>query len=171
MKMTKNKIILIGSATVVVSGIIFLIINKVRKKNLIKEITKILDEGITQYGSSEDLKANAAFNPKYWKTIPQAGKLMTIVQVRSIEKQIYDAVNDFRSDSNKIISVFKQFRAKSEVSQVAEYFSIDYDRDLYEFVRKTDHTIFENITTIGGLIGAPSTMDEIQRIVEGLPNY
>jgi hypothetical protein len=188
LKLNKKTLYIAGGATIIIAGITLIIINKAANKKLVATITKIVREGITQYGTIEDLKASVALDPKYWRTIPanSAASLLNIVQIRDIENDIYKAIKGVGTDRQAVITAFKRFKNKAQVSQVTEYFQKDYNKDLWQWLKETFNTTFGTIadSTAGGILSMgllplvnmaipnqTGTVDEIKQIVELLPNY
>ena len=182
-KFHKREYYIIGSSLVLAGTALYLVITRRRQIQILKDIDYILDQNIMEYGTTEDLKSNIAFDPRYYLTVANksGARLFTLPEVRAVNKDIYDRISawDFNKDVNGIISVFKKFKSKAQVSMASDYFQKDYNRDLFQFLSKMDstwNTVGEsalNVISFGiySAVRSKDNMDEIQRIVNSLPNY
>lgn len=167
--MKKRKNIIKISATILVIAGIVIIINRINKKKLLAELDKKIAEvqgGKISYGTPEDLKYSNAFNVNFWKQIPtgMGYKRLTEAGAKGYAEQIHNSIGAFSSNEAAIIGVFKKFKAKSDVSQVAYWYQKVYNKDFFEHLKTIDYTLL-------GLGIGQNDMAEIQRIVNGLPDF
>ena len=116
----------------VVTVALYVVINNMRKKKILKKIDAILEKGTQQTGTAKDIKANSAFSPSFYKT--SGGKKLTSRKVEEYAKTIYDAIGTFYDDENKIISLIQTIGTKTKMSQVSEKFAIIYGKGLGAFL-------------------------------------
>jgi hypothetical protein len=102
-------------------------------------------KNIGLFPSKED-KANAAadinnatglknaFNPNYYKGIVGA-MLLSKADADAKAKVLYDAKDPFDDDEDDVYGVFRQLKAKTQVSWIADRFYALYQVDLYNYLR------------------------------------
>lgn len=83
-----------------------------------------------QYGTA----INSAFNPNWYKTVPGA-LLVTRATAERLAQIISDAMGIFNDDEDAVYAVFRQLKAKTQVSWLADVFFQKYNADLYQFLR------------------------------------
>lgn len=88
------------------------------------------DQIESQYGTA----LNSAFNPQWYKTIPGA-ILITRAKAEELAEIIQDAMGWFNDDEDAIYAVFRQLKAKTQVSWLADVFFQQYNADLYQYLR------------------------------------
>jgi hypothetical protein len=75
------------------------------------------------------------FNPNYWKTVSKA-LILTSASSDALAKTIYDAIGFFYDDENAVYGVFRQLKAKTQVSYLADVFFKKYNYDLYQYLAR-----------------------------------
>lgn len=88
------------------------------------------DEIEKQYGTA----SNSAFNPNWYKSVPGA-VLVTRATAENLAAIIYDAMGFFNDNEDAVYAVFRQLKAKTQVSWIADVFFQKYNADLYQFLR------------------------------------
>lgn len=88
------------------------------------------DQVESQYGTA----LNSAFNPQWYKTVPGA-VLITRAKAEQLAEIIYDAMGWINDDEDAIYAVFRQLKAKTQVSWMADVFFQKYNADLYQYLR------------------------------------
>jgi hypothetical protein len=73
------------------------------------------------------------FNPQFYKTVPNA-VLLQKESAKQLASLIYNAMGYFDDDEDQVYAVFRQLKAKTQVSWVAEIFYQTYGKDLYSFL-------------------------------------
>jgi len=103
--------------------------------------TGIIQSGAAKKAEAEKQKQiqqnatsiNSPFNPNFYKN-KLGASLITKAQAEQYADQIYDAVGYFTDDESTIYAVFRQLKAKTQVSWLAENFYRLYGEDLYNFL-------------------------------------
>lgn len=127
---------LLPIAIVGVSGIaIYFIYKAVRGTTDLFDITKSKadQQAIKQITSNDN-----AWTPNYWKSFKK-GKVQLIKQAEAerLRKIIVDSVSriPFQTNDSKILSVFKTFKYKTQVSFFADYFLKNENVDLLTYIK------------------------------------
>lgn len=84
----------------------------------------------SQFGTS----LSSPFNPSWYKTVPGA-ILITRATAENLAKILYDGFGFWNDDEDKVYAVFRQLKAKTQVSWLADVFAQEYNADLYQFLR------------------------------------
>lgn len=81
--------------------------------------------------------SKSAFNPGYYKTVPGA-TLITRAKAEEYSKIIWDALGPWWTSGDDkeetVYGVFRQLKAKTQVSWLSEVFFKTYNRDLYGYL-------------------------------------
>lgn len=126
-------------------------------------IIKPLLETLGLKDSSED-KAYAkekikldktAFDPKFINNAPKGSGMFNAATGKALAQKLYDAKGFFNDNEDKVFGVFKQCKAKSDVSTIAYYFNSLYSKDLHSYLDFLDQ----------------AEMTKVQNIIDDLPNY
>ena len=108
-----------------------------------------------------------AWSPNYWKSFKK-GKVQLIKQAEAerLKKIIVDSVSriPFQTNDSKILSVFKTFKYKTQVSFFADYFLKNENVDLLTYI-KFGYTFFWSNTGIDD-----TTSKAIIEYVNNLPS-
>ncbi len=167
----KAIVILIAGLAAVVIVIVF--VNKTfgGLKNFFGSITDGL--GITdspERAATKQAVANATassanvaspWSPQYYKNAPAGAALITQASADKLAAQIWDSVGIFTTDIEEAYAAFKQLRAKSQVSFLADRFNALYQKDLFSW-----------LTLQYTKMGSPDpVLAQISGYVDGLSNY
>jgi hypothetical protein len=147
--MKKETVLYIGSALLVYFGIVKPLLDKLG-------VTKSeADKAIESAESSTD----SAFAPNYWRKQKGKVNLITQASLQPKIKAIYDSITYLGSDFNKILSVFKSLKYKTQVSFLAENFAKKYNTDLFGYLKngKSNRLVHnalrdEQLTTLINLV-------------------
>jgi hypothetical protein len=115
-------------------------------KRLLAIVDKILIATGLQDSAVEQVISNAAgtasnvespFSPNYQVNLRKKGSVYLLYKntAVSIAKQIYDSVGTIYDTPEQGLAAFKQLRYKSQVSQVADEFQINYKADLFSWLQ------------------------------------
>lgn len=88
------------------------------------------DQIESQYATGLD----SAFNPQWYRNVSGA-VLITRAKAEELAEIIYDAMGLFNDDEDAIYAVFRQLKAKTQVSWLADVFFQQYNADLYQYLR------------------------------------
>jgi hypothetical protein len=78
---------------------------------------------------------NSAFNPNYYKSIPNA-TLLTSASAKALATKIHDAIGFLTDDENAVLGVFRQLKFKTQVSFIASVFYQLFGEDLYIYISR-----------------------------------
>lgn len=84
----------------------------------------------SQYGTG----TNSPFNPNWYKSVPGA-VLITRASAESLSAIIYDAFGLLNDKEDAVYAVFRQLKAKTQVSWLADVFFQKFNADLYQYLR------------------------------------
>lgn len=74
---------------------------------------------------------NHGWNPNFWKQpAPFAHFTLTEKFAQELAKKIYNAWGKFNDDEQAIFAVFRSLRSQAQLSQLAYYYSKNYNQDL-----------------------------------------
>ena len=96
-----------------------------------------------------------AFDPKFLNAVPKVSGIFNAATGKALAEKLYDAHGLFNDNEDKVYGVFKQCKAKSDVSTIAYYFNCMYSKDLHSYLDFLDQ----------------AEKTKIQDIIEVLPNY
>jgi len=163
---SRNKILVISLSTVIVGISVYLIVNKQKKKKLYAQLLKNLETGVNQTGTIDDLGTKGGpFDPTYYKTAGAGAALLKVADAQNLSKSLRSAIGGSFGISNeeKVYSIFKGLKAKSQVSFLAEQYKKLYNVDMLEDVKKIDYTV-------GGLNwGGTVWLSKIQSLINSMP--
>lgn len=131
--MEKKKIYITTGAIMLIASITGLLIIRARNKKEVAAIVDIIQSGVNETGTIDDLRYNKAFDPNYWQGKSQ-NKLGTPAQVATVAKIIYNAKGILNDDEDAVYNAFSVMQSKPTVSQVAHYFAQNYNTGLYDFL-------------------------------------
>lgn len=90
--------------------------------------------GITESDKAEALKQLACWSPGYYKGFGSGAKLMTAAGAKTLAQKIYDARTlKIYTDDDAILGAFKQLKAQTQVSFLADIFYKEYGQDLLNY--------------------------------------
>lgn len=126
-KVDTNVVLIVGGIVVAYFGILRPIF---KKTGLIQ----------SQEGKENDLAETKfeGWNPKYWKQISDKKIKATFIKAAGAEllaKQINDAWRFLNDDEDEVYAAFRQLKTQVQLSQVSYYFSLLYNKDLYNFLK------------------------------------
>jgi len=81
--------------------------------------------------SSQD---GSFWNPNYYKTAPAGARLLTVASANGLASDIWDSVWLFGTRPDELIAAFKQLKAKTQVSFLADRFYQKYNKDLFSWI-------------------------------------
>ena len=103
----------------------------------------------------------------YWiagKRFPAGYKVLTDASVRSVAKNIYDAMGYISDDEDVIKAQIKRCNSKVKISQLSKMFTQIYKRDLITFLKDG-----VGVRPNAGL--SKEVLDEVLRYVNSLPTF
>ena len=158
MKITKQNIFLYGGSALIISVALYIAINSIRKKKLIKQLNEILDKGTQATGTSADIATDDAFDPNFYKNYQKKNNKMTLVSsevANKMAKTIYDSIGNFYDDEPAIVSQIKTIGTKTKLSWVSDKFTTKYGKNLGSFI--VEH------------VDRGDNLQQIQNIIKTMP--
>lgn len=127
--MNKKTVILIIIVAVLIGIIVWVIINRQKKKREIEVIEKIIDENINLQGGSKDLPDNPALDPTYHKSYSFSDQ--DIERAKEYAQKIYDALGYFQiDDAQAVYEVIKSAKTKAFFSLITDQFYQMFNKSL-----------------------------------------
>lgn len=135
MLVTKKQMI-IGSAVAVAGGIVYMLSVSRAQANEVEQIKKAINTGKGATGTAQDLAQANAFDPNYWKKISKQRKvvLLTPESAKKFSNVLFAAPGIWNDDEDAVYTTFNKLRSKVQISQVADKFSDDHNKILYDFL-------------------------------------
>lgn len=156
---TRKNIYLYTGLAIVGGTVLFIVINRSRKKKALEELYAIIKEKSGE-GTYEDLKDTNAFDVNYWRKIQQQQKRTTFLKpdvALNFAKKIEGALGTWTiDDDDKVLGIYDGRRNKVQLSQIAYYFNKEYDKSLFPFLDDFLST---------------SSLKELERLVNRKPDY
>tara|TARA_R110000868_G_scaffold150976_2_gene374551 strand:+ start:17002 stop:17520 length:519 start_codon:yes stop_codon:yes gene_type:complete len=170
MKLNKNtkNIILISSGFLLVSGVVYAIINANTKNKWEAELLEAISKGVKETGTIEDIQAGDGFNENYWKTVPSGSRLPSVSAAKIISNSIYKDLNGYNNNTQLMADLTGNVSSKAELSRVSDEFQKQYGKRLVTF-------LLDNLNK-SYLFGLPvftndiETLNQIQTFTKNLPN-
>lgn len=140
--MKLNKInISIGVALV---GITYLIVNKVQKNNLSKDLYKKINSNEDVTGTGSDLGLSSYLQPTYYrKLIDQYGygniALANTADLDTRAINLGKELDKFNVDEERVLTLFKGLQSKSQVSFFSERFQVQNKKSLWDALKDIDN--------------------------------
>jgi hypothetical protein len=172
---TKGKIIIAGGIIVVAGITTAILVSHYRKKRILNEIYKAINDTKTEQGQQallneeNQLLASKAFDPNFWKKTsgdkPNLNLLMPSKMARDIARNIDDKMRGYvikEDDEVGIISEFKKLKSKGQVSQVAY---------AYSNTPLSFGDLAQDITdALTGWFDSPTYITQLTSYINNLPN-
>lgn len=156
---------------ILISGtIIYLIINRLIKKDALNDIEAALKEGKGKYGSPADLVNDPGLDINFWKRsgCTNANAFFKVEAAKEYARKLKDAIGYWSSDEEAVIALLKKIGTKNKLSEVAYYYNALYTKDLFESLMSIDNIFAGSI--IGWFTNAGQTdMYKVQEIIEAMP--
>ena len=153
-----NTLLIIGGIAVLYFGLINPLLKKIGLKK--SESDKNVDD-------FEKLpNADNPFSPVFLRKIKPGTKIKLITQANKeiYAKKIYNALGYFTDNEAEVLGVFKNLKTQTQVSDLATYFQIKYNQDLFTFLKKG-----KGIMPEAGLNS--EELSQIISLVNSLPKY
>lgn len=104
----------------------------------------LIYKAFTKFGilkSSDEIKGDkisnlSAFSPLYYKK--SGGTLLKHAAAKQYAEQLYEAKGFLHDSDEQAISVFRNLKSKSQVSQIADVFNLLYKKDLATYLNFMD---------------------------------
>lgn len=143
--MRRTKIII---PSLIVAGIVtWLVINRIKKNKLYKQILSDLETGAKSGDPQQEIgiltKSGGALDPNYYNTVPASGKkVLSQASLSEVIKKMHGWIHGLLgSDEEAIIKFFSKLRAKTEVSQIAEAYQKSYKVSLGDDLKTIDYVV------------------------------
>jgi len=157
--MNKRNIIIIISSVVVASGVGYIVYTKIRNRNEINKIHASLDGNEGAYGSVEDF-ADVFSGTSYISNMKSKYPSLILLidkYVSGYRKELRDAISGAGTDEDAIKSIFRKFKDRVQVAQVAESYKKYYGENLLDAIKgemDNDETEMKELSEI--MIGKPA---------------
>lgn len=116
-----------------IGAVYFLVLKPLLQKfGVIKTTEEKKNE--TQISTNQTAFVNP-FNPRYWTGV-KTPVILTQSSANSLAQKIYDAIGNVYDDENIVYGAFRQLKAKTQVSFLADVFFKKYSADLYNYLQR-----------------------------------
>ena len=136
MALTRKQLTM-GVALSLLSGaVIYLVVNKIRKKIMINQILEQLESGTNAYGSVEDVQG--LDGAEYRKTVPENLDIIKLKEekVKEYAERIHNSYGYVTDDEEAPLEVLRQLRDQYALSQVASWFYGKYKITLRQYLKE-----------------------------------
>lgn len=136
MALTRKQLTMGIALTLLSSAVVYIIVNKIRKKRMINQILKQLESGVNSYGSVEDVQG--LDGAEYRKTVPANLDIIKLKEdkVKEYAEKIYDSYGYTYDDEEAPMEVLRQLRDQYALSQVASWFYGKYKVTLRQYMKE-----------------------------------
>lgn len=165
--MNTRQAIVYGSIGVAAVSTVWLLVNRNKKKKQIEAIMQEISTGANETGQNIDTLKSQAFNPTYYKTVPQGTALFKDADITAIAKSIKNNLTGWNKP-DKVVLAFKRMTNQAQVSQLADKFNKLYNLDLAKYLDDE----LNDPNPIAGYSLAPNDLkafNTIMSIVKTLP--
>jgi hypothetical protein len=135
-----------------------------------KIVVKPLLEGLglkktdTEIANENAQLAETAWNPLFWQSAPNGSLLKKDAYVSQEATKIYDSLGFFSDDYDTILASIRNFKTKTQVSQLADKFQQLFGLDLYAYLTNGN-------SSLPGSGLSTAHLATINEYVRNLPNY